>query len=396
MHNPSRHLLVTGATGFLGGAIVAALIAEARWPSVLLLVRSANAEEGRKRIVEALRRFGVSEELCSRVSPNQIICGDLCGVDVFAEDARLRAVSEVINCAAIAGFGKSKALWPTNVDGTVAFARLLQRVAPLRRFIHVGTAMSCGLPAPSPVPEDYEAGPDAQHLVAYTESKIECERRLADELPGLPLVVVRPTIIIGHTRLGCKPSPSIFWVFRMARALGRFTCAPEDRIDVVPVDYCAQAILHLLDQPTLGHDRYQISAGPQGSCTYREIDAAIAAAFGQPPTQDYEQVDYETIAAGQDRFEDQFGPCIVPIMLRAIEIYGAYAALDMTFDNDRLLAEGVALPPRFDSYAGLCALTSEGDTIAEQMQYDFKGISARAATALAAMIRPKAPSLAIG
>ena len=36
-------LLVTGATGFLGGAVIASLIRGARWPSVLLLARGAKA-----------------------------------------------------------------------------------------------------------------------------------------------------------------------------------------------------------------------------------------------------------------------------------------------------------------------------------------------------------------
>ena len=60
----------------------------------------------------------------------------------------------------------------------------------------------------------------------------------------------------------------------------------------------------------------------------------------------------------------------------------------MTFDHTRLLAEGVPPPPRFTDYASLCARTAEGASIAEQMQYDFKGISTRAAQALAAMVRP--------
>ncbi len=395
MKGISNRLLITGGTGFLGGALLASLVSRPRWPSVLLLVRAGSPEIGRNRVVETLRQFGVAEDMCARVRPEQIICGDLCSVASFAADPRLRQVSAVVNCAALAGFGKPRTLWPTNVDGTVEFARLLQNVAPLERFIHIGTAMACGLPAPKHVFEDYEASGDAKHLVTYTESKIECERRLRSELPKLPLVVARPSIIVGHTQLGCRPSPSIFWVFRMARALGRFTCSAEDRIDVVPADYCAEAIVHLLEQPRLAYDRYHISAGLEQCCTFREVDAAIAAGLGRAPLDDYQQVDYETIAAEQDRFEDLFGPCIVPIMLRAIELYGAYAALDMTFDNSRLLAAGVPPPPRFSDYAGLCAQTAEGATIAEQMQYDFKGISTRAAHALAAMIRPKASRAAV-
>ena len=355
---------------------------------MLLLVRGANAVQGRLRIIESLRKFGVSTEQCERVLDSQIICGDLCSVPVFSGDPRLRQVTDVINCAALAGFGKPRTLWPTNVDGTLAFARLLHSVAPLRRFLHVGTAMSCGFPAPDLVYEDYQSPPGATHLVTYTESKIECERRLRAELPGLPLVVARPSIIVGDTRLGCMPSPSIFWVFRMARALGRFTCAPDDRVDVVPADYCAEAILHLIGKPHLMHDQYHISAGPRQSASFREIDAAIAAGLGQQPTQGYEQVEYEAIAARHAEFQDLFGPCIVSIMLRAIELYGQYSALNMTFDHTRLLAEGVPPPPRFTDYAGLCARTAEGASIAEQMQYDFKGISTRAAQALAAMVRP--------
>ena len=391
-HPSSGSLLVTGATGFLGGAVISALIKQPRWSTVLLLVRGKTPAEGRRRIIESLRRFAVPEHLCDLVQELQIICGDLCSVPSFADDPRLSGVTDVVNCAAIAGFGAPKTLWPTNVDGTLAFARLLSERASLRRFIHIGTAMACGLPAPRVVAEDYQAPADAVHLVPYTESKIECERRLRTELPQLPLIVARPSIIVGDTRYGCVPSPSIFWVFRMARALGKFTCALDDKVDIVPADYCADAILHLLDRPALAHDLYHISAGEHLSVRYGDIDVAIAAGLGQSPTSDYEQVEYADLAARHREFQQIFGPCIVPVMLRAIELYGEYASLDMCFANDRLLAEGMSPPPSFTDYAGLCARTAEEATIAEQMQYDFKGISTRAANALRGMLRSSAAS----
>lgn len=387
MKQLSDYLLVTGSTGFLGGAVIAELVGQSRWNKVLLLVRAPDATTGCKRVVESLRKFSVPQELCDRVHANQIICGDLCSVPEFSDDERLAHVTEVINCAALAGFGKPKTLWPTNVDGTLAFARLLHDVAPLRRFLHVGTAMACGFPAPQVVSEEFQPAIDATHLVTYTESKIECERRLRSDLPGLPLVVARASIIVGDARFGCQPSPSIFWVFSMARALGEFTCELTDHVDVVPADYCARALLHLLDKSDLYHDLYHVSAGPEYSASFGEIDAAIAAGLGEAPTRDYRQVDYETIADRHGEFQALFGPCIVSVMLRAIELYGQYAALDMSFDNRRLLDEGMAPPPRFTDYAGLCARTALGSSIAEQMQYDFKGISTRAAQALAALTR---------
>ncbi|MDI7066993.1 SDR family oxidoreductase, partial [Klebsiella pneumoniae] len=49
----------------------------------------------------------------------------------------------------------------------------------------------------------------------YTQCKREDERLLRSTYPNLPLVVVRPSIVVGHTVLGTLPSASIFWVFRV-------------------------------------------------------------------------------------------------------------------------------------------------------------------------------------
>lgn len=152
----------------------------------------------------------------------------------------------------------------------------------------------------------------------------------------------------------------------MARARRGFPCEGDSRIDVVPVDYCAAAILHLLNAPRLAFDAYHISAGAAASCTFR--DARLPADG------------LRNIKARQDQFDELFGPCIKPVMLRAIRLYGAFASLDMLFDNRRLLAEGISAPPRFSSYAGLCALTAQGAPIASQMQYDFKGMPSRKST----------------
>jgi nucleoside-diphosphate-sugar epimerase len=386
-------LLLTGATGFIGGAIAAELIAAPEWRRVLLLVRASSAEEGVRRIQETLARFSVPARLRKRVVQSQVICGDLIDVARFADDRRLGEVRDVVNCAAFASFSKHPQIPVVNIDGTLAFARAVQSAAKLRRFIQVGTAMSCGVQAPTPVAEAYDPGDEGTHLVPYTWSKLEGERRLASELPGLPLVVVRPSIVVGHTRLGCAPSPSIFWVFRVARALRRFQCSLDSRIDIVPVDYCAQSILALLRKPRLRYTKYHLSAGAEGSCNFRQIDEAIGAGLGEGPTHDYEQASYEEIERLQDRFESLLGRCIRPLVLQAIRLYGQFSALDMVFESNRILEEGLPPPPRFADYAGLCAVTARDGSIAEQMQYDFKGLFTRRSPSPAAARAIVQPSL---
>jgi len=364
-------LLVTGGTGFLGGAIMARLLQTPLWESSSFLVRGTTAAAGAERLRETLRNFAVDETQIAKLRVEQVICGDLADVRTFENDPRLGLVDVVINSAAVTSFGKHPQIWPVNSEGTEAFAAAVHRHGRLRRFVQVGTAMAVGPRPENPVPEIAEPGMDVRHLVDYTASKIEGERRLR-ALPGLPLVVTRPSIVIGHTKLGCAPSGSIYWVFRMGMKMRAFMCPLDAHIDVIPVDYAADSLIHLALKPALAHDLYHISAGPVASCSFREIDLAVAPVMKRLPISDFRHLPYEGFVAMQSQFKDLFGPCNRRLMLLAIKLYGAFAGLDMVFDNTRLLAEGVRPAPRFDSYAALCQQTSMGISISDQMMPDFK------------------------
>jgi len=367
-----ERILVTGATGFLGGAVAARLIDSPFWERSIFLVRGNNPNAALARLVHRLRSFGISESLLEHVSADQILLGDLNDTTNWKNDPRLLSVTHVIHAAAMASFGRCDGIWAANVDGTIALAASLYGRAPLKRFLYVGTAMVCGAQAPNPVPEDYVPEGIPVDLVEYTVSKREAERALRRDFPDLPLVIARPSIVVGHTRLGCVPSGSIFWVFRMAIGLGVFPCAFDEKIDVVPVDFVADALLELVSKPQLNWDQYHLTAGTGSASSFREIDNAMATALGRPPLDGYRQVPYEEIVTMKHDFERLLGPCNHRAILRSIEIYGAFSSLGLLFNNGRLLDEGIAPPPSFESYAGLCAVTSVGHTIAEQMMVDFK------------------------
>jgi nucleoside-diphosphate-sugar epimerase len=279
----------------------------------------------------------------------------------------------VIHCAALATFSTNPAIWAHNVDGTLALARAVHARSPaLRRWVQVGTAMCCGPGLPSPVVESWEAGrDDAAHLVPYTRSKIAAELALR-ELPGFPLVVARPSIVVGHSRLGCAPSPSIFWVLRMAFALERFTCAPGEHVDIIPSDWCGDALVSLALAPHLAHDLYHLSAGA-GANRFDEIDVAYAAACGREPVLPrYRQVAVEDLRSLVPLFEERLGRVNRLLILRALTLYGAFAQLNYVFDNRRLLAEGIPPPPPFAGYIAACVRSSEHVPMTEQMAADFK------------------------
>jgi len=379
-------ILVTGATGFLGGALASDLLATDDWGKVLLLVRAEDPSHAYQRAVRSLARFTSDLELLGRLRPEQVLVGDFTQPEAFVADGRLAPIKRVVHCAALTSFGANTRVFSTNVDGTLRFVHQLRQVALIERFLHVSTAMICGDQPGRLVQEDRYPSVRVKHLVNYTESKSEAERLLRLTLPNFPLVVVRPTIIAGHTRLGCAPSGSIYWTFRMADALGMTTSTPETRIDVVPVDYVAEALRRLLIKPKLLNSTYHISAGEESSCTWREIAAAffatrigvgqLVAAGGGGATAEreapvYRTVAFEEIAARRSEFDAIFGPCNKKFMLGAAQLYAGFAELDTVFDSSRLRLEDIGASPRFTDYLHVCERTSAGQTIAEQGMVDF-------------------------
>jgi nucleoside-diphosphate-sugar epimerase len=368
-----QNILITGATGFLGGAVTVNLLKKGQINNLLLLVRGKTSEEGLERVKKNLAKFGVDRTLLDSLTTQHILSGDLSEPEHFVVDPRLDNVTHVLNCAAVASFGNNPYIWKVNVEGTFKFASRMSKVTGLKRFVHVGTAMSCAPRANSLVTESELTTSRQQHIVEYTWSKATIERMMMESLPTLPLVIARPSIVVGHSQYGCEPSASIFWVFRMALMLGKFMCDLDDRIDVVPVDYCADALELLLTAEKVEKDVFHISAGVDSSVTFAEIDLAMAKASGDTPVSaSYQKVNYKELSADKKNFAALFGPCNERIMLRAMNLYGHFSMLNVVFSNEKLLKLGMPQSSKFTDYLERCVASTKGSTIAELMAIDFK------------------------
>ncbi|MGY3299537.1 nucleoside-diphosphate-sugar epimerase [Pseudomonas sp. TE6288] len=367
-------LLITGATGFIGGAVAAQLIAEGCGSQLCFLVRAATPEQGLQRLLANLYLHGLDGGSCRALSPAQIICGDLLDRSwLECTMPRLMKVDRVIHCAAVSSLSKSPSLWPVNVEGTFAFAEVMSNSLRLKRFVHVGAAMSCGFGCASPVSESWHF-PDAQRQLAPSlAAKAEVERRMRKALPGLPLLTARPSMVVGHRRLGCQASGSLFWLYRMAFMLECFTCERDQKLDVIPVDYCAEVLIALAIRPHLAHDLYHICAGIDGTCAFADIDRAFALVCGtEPAGERCRQRPVDDLHALAGSLKSMFGPSNARRILCALRRYSRFATLGYVFDNSRLLDEGFTAPPCFTDYIDVCVESSKGVPITEQMQWDFK------------------------
>jgi nucleoside-diphosphate-sugar epimerase len=348
-------ILLTGVTGFVGGATAARLLAARPDVRLVLVVRSDTVADGLARVRRSLARFDEPRDgppLADRV---RIIPGDL--VDrATLESPELDSVTHVLHLAANTSFRSVRGVRRTNVLGALALAHRMRRDRALERFVHVSTAWVCGRSPSSVVREEDAPTLETEHLVEYTSSKAECELLLERTAPELPLVVARPSVVVGHTKLGCAPSSSIFWYYRALDLLRRTVVAPEKRRDVVPVDWVAQALETLLLKPRLGHRRYHVSAGETSAVSWREIGAAFDEVHGPRPDEPLRLVDVATLRGERGRLAALLGPGDEERLLTAIELFARFteSAVEV-FDNRRLLDEGVPAPPPFTSYLKTCA-----------------------------------------
>lgn len=360
----SLAIFLTGVTGFLGGACLAALLDAAFDAEVICLVRGEDQESAESRVRRSIARFGGPACLPRNV---KVLRGDLLS-DEWHHSPLLRNVTHVLHLAASTSFGNQQGIRRTNVDGALSVAKAM-RGRTLERYIYTGTATICGAVPQRIVYEDDYPSDSAQHLLAYTKSKAEAEQQLVERFSDLPIVTARPSIVVGDTRYGCKPSGSIFWVLRTFEALKFIAWNPANHVDVVPVDWAASALTHLLLAPSLAQQRYHVSAGLGSSITWNQLAMEYARISGGPAHDRYEVGDIRQLTS--QRIKQAIGPGHARHLLQALELYSRFCSLDLVFDNSRLLAEGVAPSPPFTSYMKRCVETSPS-SIYEQMRVDLE------------------------
>ena len=335
----------------MGGALAARLLKDARVDQLVALVRAADAAQATERLVRSLQRFDVPLAGVERL---QVVQGALGAFDLPA-DVRDR-LTHVIHAAAHTSLRSVRTSRETNVEGTRALARAVERAPKLKRLVFIGTAYRCGALDVPVVDEDMPAS--GTHVVEYTRTKAEAESIL--EGLDLPLVIARPSIVIGHTRLGVAPSASLFWYYRALARVGVAPFSDSFRRDIVPVDWVADALVDLTLRDRLTFTRYHLSAGEGASETWASVRAEFVRLAGGPSRSERVEPSKLTEHPGWGALG------LHPRTVAAVEACALFAVLPFgVFSNRRLLAEGVASPPRFTGYLRRCVETCAG-TIDEQ------------------------------
>jgi len=348
-------IFLTGSTGYIG-AHVAANLLEQHTGSLNLLVRARDPHEAEQRLWQALQlhldfpRF--YEYLQTRI---RIFRGDLTtpGFGLSSQDEYDRLIhttDSVIHCAASLNRKSEKSCLNVNLRGTLEVLQLAMRAHHyhgLRRFSHVSTVAVAGKRSHEIVTEDHSIEWDRSDYDPYARTKKFCEHMIRQLLPEVPLTFFRPSIVLGDSRYPETTQFDMVRSFVFLAGLPVLPFRPTDRIDIVNVDFVADAIatLHQKEKPL--YDTYHLSSGRE-SQTFRELTAALAAAQGKrsPMFMPFLEKPFESVI---NMMAKQKGP--VGHGAALMKVFMPYLVWNTVFDNTRATSELGRRPVPFSQYS---------------------------------------------
>jgi long-chain acyl-CoA synthetase len=275
------------------------------------------------------------------------------------------AVTDVVHCAASISFELPlQAARDINVEGTrelLELAAMAQCRGGLDSFSHVSTAYVAGDWRGSFGEDDFAAGQRFRNT--YEQSKYESELLVRQHATTLPVQIFRPSIVVGDSRSGFTTAFNVIYSPLRAFARGAYAAIPgraSAPVDVVPVDYVADAIFGLAGRPGTVH---HLTAGERGA-TLGELVELAASYFERPRPRMVSPSLYRRVAH----------PLLVRRAkdgrrraLQRSEVYFPYFDARVRYDNARTQAAlrplGVEVPPiagYFDRLMGFAQATEWG------------------------------------
>jgi thioester reductase-like protein len=347
-------IFLTGSTGYIGAHVAANLLND-HGASLNLLVRAHDPHEAEDRLWHALQlhlNFKLFYEyLQTRI---RVFRGDLTserfGLPSDDYDRLVHTTDSVIHCAASLNRKSEKSCLNVNLRGTLEVIKLGMQVDHyhgLRRFSHVSTVAVAGKRQDEVVTEDNSIDWNRSDYDPYARTKKFCEHMIRQLLPDVPKTIFRPSIVLGDSRRAETTQFDMVRAFVFLAGLPVLPLRSRDRVDVVNVDFVADAIATLHAKERTQYDTYHLSSGRE-SQTFRQLTESLAAA------------------------QDKRGPIYLPFLEKPfsgtvnllshrknaighgaalMKVFMPYLTFNTVFDNTRVVSELGRKPVPFSQYS---------------------------------------------
>lgn len=276
-------IFLTGSTGYIGGYLAAGLLEQHGQP-LNLLVRAGDEREAENRLWQSLQLHLEFPRFHNHLRANiRIFRGDLTTPRFGLSDDDYRKLVEttdsVIHCAASLNRKSEKSCLNTNLRGTLEVVQLTRRAQDhhgVRRISHVSTVAVAGQRSNEVVQEDTSVDWQRSDYDPYARTKKFCEHMIRELLPDVPRTIFRPSIVLGDSRYPETTQFDMVQAFVFLAGLPLLPFRPTDKLDIVNVDFVADAIVTLHQNVKPMHEIYHLSSGT-GAQTFRELTNALSA-----------------------------------------------------------------------------------------------------------------------
>lgn len=347
-----RSIVVTGATGTVGSALVRRLLDSGEW-EVTAVTRGSTVGTGAAHLPEHGRLT--------------VVRGDVTEPGLGWSEPQTRRLAEatthICHLAASTSFGTPlEEMRRINVEGTARVLDFADRCARLEQVGLASTAYVSGRRTGRI--RECELAHDAGFVNAYEQSKHEAEVLARDRAGHLPLAVYRISTIFGDSRTGAVQHYTAPHRALHIMSLGLASMlpgTPDYRVNLVPTDMVVEALCRLLRGRVGKPVTYHLAAPDEKCFTLEEmIDRAYRRFEALIPGWERRRYPKPAIVGGDtfDRFIDSVEQAGNPILRRVMGALRHFAhqllypkEFDLTNTEDGW-AEYPERLPHVDSYFG--------------------------------------------
>jgi len=259
----------------------------------------------------------------------------------------------IIHCAAAARFDLDlEGARRINVGGTGNMLALARACRGLEKLDYIGTAYVCGSREGLIFEGELDTGQG--HRNTYERSKMEAEKLVRAHFGELPVTVMRPSIVICDSKTGRASDFNGFYRALRLYWQGLVRMLPGDpscRMDLVPVDYVADAVFALSGSGASVGNCYHLVAGADKAASLSEIRDLAAEHFGRDPFTIIPPDDFLAWLSGMERDMTDGERRITD----ELKLYMPYLDTRMTFDGSSTIRDTGLEPPRVSEYFGAMA-----------------------------------------
>jgi thioester reductase-like protein len=346
-------IFLTGSTGYIGAHVAANLLRD-HGAALNLLVRGGDAKEAEGRLWQALQLHLSFQEFYDYLQTRvRVFRGDLTdpgfGLSRDEYDRLVHTTDSVIHCAASLNRKSEKSCLNVNLRGTLevlTLARHAEHYHGLHRFSLVSTVAVAGKRQDEVVTEDRSIDWERSDYDPYARTKKFCEHMMHVLLPETPKTIFRPSIVLGDSRHAETTQFEMVRAFAFLAGLPVLPFRAADKIDIVNVDFVADAIATLHQKTEPKFDTYHLSSGT-GSQTFREITRALAAAQNKRAPVFVPAVE-RPFARSVNFLANRKGPVGKGASL--MKVFMPYLVWNTVFDNTRVTTEMGKKPIPFSEY----------------------------------------------